>query len=477
MSRRRRAVRRRHRLGAVVGPVGDTLTTATAQVGSSRDAATTAEAVETAAFAPAPSPPSPDVAVAAATEAEPVAPTVVPERGRRARGRVRRRRRKVEIAAAALLVLVFAAIGYTTVSLLEDDDGDDAAPVADVAPSQDTLLLQVRGADRSALATALLAHEESAGGAGVLVPSRVIAEVPGAGSLPFGQALALPDESISRRALGDLMGIQVDGSWVLDPAAFAALVDRFGGVEVDVDVEVVRRAGGRATVVVPIGPQQRLAGAQAVEFATFLADGEQEVARLPRVQQVLTALLEALPDDVDEVAAAITAAGTGSTSSEDAVDLAALLVHLAADLDADELTFASLPVLPIDAGAGPLSYRADTAEVRALVDTELAASVPEGGLSGRPRVYVLNGVGTPGLGGRVHDRLVEAGFAFAGSRNAGRLDYESSQVIVPDRTAASQQLGERVAAALGLPPETVRVATSGQNVADVIVVVGRDFRS
>ena len=106
----------------------------------------------------------------------------------------------------------------------------------------------------------------------------------------------------------------------------------------------------------------------------------------------------------------------------------------------------------------------------------LKASLPAAGITTRTRVLVQNGVGTPGLADAACRKIVAAGFSFAGSSNANRFGYATSKVLVFNRSVASARTGAAVARALGLPGNDVEVSTAGQNVADVLVILGEDFK-
>jgi hypothetical protein len=390
-----------------------------------------------------------------------------PGHGRRAELRRRRRQRRRRLAGAlAALALVAAAV---TAYALVQRSPEPPSAVQEQRRTQQTLLMQVRAGDGSALASALLAHDPAADtAAAVLVPPQVIVDLPGAGSLPFGQALATGDPQGSRNALGDLLGVQVDATWVVDVAAFSALVDQLGGIRALVDVPVVQGA----QVVVPQG-EQTLDGERALALLGFLAEGEQEQARLARVQEVLDGVLNALPADVGAVTGTVSGLGDGSQVSEPFAVLARLLVGMKQAGDVQQLQYDSLPVIPIDPGGGVTAFRIDAEAARALVDRVLAQSVPAGARQSGNRVLVLNGVGTPGLGDAVRAKLVAADFVFVASRNAERFGYQSTQVLVPEATPEAQQLGVRVAEALGVEPD-VRQADLG-TIADAVVLVGADF--
>ena len=386
--------------------------------------------------------------------------------GRRAELRKQRRQRRRQLTAAALAVLVALVVLVTVV--LVRSGGSDGAGKGTRTRSQRTLLLQVRAADGSAASSALLAHDVQARtGSVVLIPPQVITTVPGVGTLPFGRALRSGGTTASGDALSDLVGVTVDGTWVLDDGAFDRLVDLEGGITATVDTPVLQ---GRTVVLQP--GQQKLDGARARAFATYLAAGEPEQTRLARLQAVIDGLLQALPKDP---ASAIGSLGAGSQTSLGAVATGQLLQGLAADDAKQDLQYDSLPVVRVDAGNDEVRFRIDTTAATALVDRLLADSVPAGARSQGNRVLVLNGVGTAGLGQKVRAKLVPAGFVFVGSRNAQSFGVTASQVLVKDATTEGAALGARVAAALGLPPSSVHTTDIG-SVADVIVLVGADFR-
>jgi hypothetical protein len=88
-------------------------------------------------------------------------------------------------------------------------------------------------------------------------------------------------------------------------------------------------------------------------------------------------------------------------------------------------------------------------------------------------VLVLNGVGTS-IADAARAKLVAADFVFVGARNNERFGVQTTTVLVPEATPEAQALGERVAAALGVPA-VVRQSNLG-TIADAVVVVGADFQ-
>ena len=193
------------------------------------------------------------------------------------------------------------------------------------------------------------------------------------------------------------------------------------------------------------------------------------------MQEVLDGLINVLPRTSDELAAQLGTLGQRSFTTLELPALADVLLGLAADDEAGQLQYDTLPVIPIDPGGGVSAFRIDAPKLETVVDRLLADSVPPGVRQGGNRVLVLNGVGTPGLGEAVRSKIVPAGFVFVDSRNAPTFGYAQTQILVPEATTEAQALGERVAKALGVPTTAVATQDFG-TVADVVVLVGADFK-
>ena len=427
---------------------------------------------------PSSAPVAPTVPAPAVPGSAPAAPgrTVVARRDRataRAARRAAARRRILVVGGAVAAVLVLLVGGWL---LLRDGGGDDVSTTGGGPPTQKTLLVQVTDEDGTAAASALTGVTPSTGtGAVVLVPSRLLVDVAGTGDIPFGETSTLPEPSAPAQALTDLVGVRVDDSWVLDRAALAALVDAFGGVDAAVDVDVVETdKDGGETVVVEAGNQE-LKGPAAAAYATYLAEGEPEQARLARFDDVLTGVLQAMPEDRADVVAALDKAGDGSESTLDSAALADRLLQLRAAAEEDELVSDVLPVTEIDTGTDTPSYGIDSGQVAAMMRTRFPAALQQDAGGEVLRVLVENGVGTPGLVEKARAKLVDDGFRFVNGGNAASFDFDESAVIIPDGTEKSVARGQRVARSLGLPDSSVTTSDRGQTVADVIVILGKDF--
>ncbi len=402
-------------------------------------------------------------------------PTVVARRNRAAERAARRRaaRRRWLLGAGGLVLLALVGgIGW----LILRGDGDGTTTTADPAARQRTTLIQVTGADGTAAASALVGTTEADGDAvSMLVPSRLLVDVAGAGDMPFGEAVTLDEPTASAAALTDLLGVSVKDSWVLTPAGLAALVDKVGGVQVPVDRDVVSTdAKGNQTVVVRAG-NQKLDGRSAAAYGTFLPEGDTEESRLARFDDVLSAVAAALPEDRAALVTVLASLGDGSRSTLDSTALADRLLVLRAAAADGALVSDILPVKALDTGGTVTDFALDTGQAAAAMRSMFPGSLQKDAAGETLRVLVENGVGTPGLVEQARAKLVDDGFRFVNGGNSSEFGLAESVVLVPDGTSQSTARGRRVADSLGLPAGAVVPSDRGQTVADVIVILGKDF--
>lgn len=403
----------------------------------------------------------------------PVAPALSPTGGSRVekrKQRQRRRTRKATLGIVALVALVAVVAALLVRNVVEREEPETAAPRTQV-----TMLLSIKAADGKAAASVLLAHDPASGKASMaFVPPTVRVLSAAVGSGPFENVLALGGPRAARDAVADLLGVTVDHDWTLTSAALAALVDRVGTVDVDVDVDVLQPAGGGRSVVLLNAGAQQVDGARAAAYATYVAPGEDVLASLPRLQRVVEGVLEAMPET--QTLNTVLSTLQGSVSSLDPPRLATFLESLQKSREGDQVSFATLPVVAIETGGGRQQYTLDEVQAQELVRATLAASVPEGRFSGDNRVILLNGIGRPGVTASAQERLRPQGFDVVKIGNANRFDYDKSVVLVKDATAEAQALGERVAKALRLPATAVQIYGQTNTVSDVIVILGADYR-
>jgi hypothetical protein len=162
---------------------------------------------------------------------------------------------------------------------------------------------------------------------------------------------------------------------------------------------------------------------------------------------------------------ALASAATSSSLSPDG------LASLARDMSAisqGNTAIVPLPVKPIKLG-NQTYFEPQRTEVADLlkswwgVDASKAAAVT--------RVILYNGAGVPGVAGEAAQQLIRGGFRVVDTKNADNFKYAATKIVV-QRGDVKQ--GEEIARVLGVG--TVEQQPSDQNVADVIVVIGKDYK-
>ena len=365
----------------------------------------------------------------------------------------RRRNRTRLVALVAVVVLVGLGLGGYGVWRYLGAVAADSAPRA-------TLLFQLRDGQGKATTSALLVRNaQDNRGFALYVPQQLVVEVPGQGAQRFEDAA-----SLSWDALGDLLGVGVEGAWTLDATSLAVLVDSVGGIELTTDLPVRAATTGNqpAARTLPPGPQ-RLAGAQAVEYVTA-AKGPPE-ARTNRFHQVLRTVLGRVPTDTELARTLLHESALSASSTLPEPRLAAFLAGLSGSVAANRYLPETLPVHPagtldLDA-AGPLVHRLFGSSVRAVKE------------NGLPRVAVRDATGVPTRGEDSRFVLLNAGYRII---DAGRTPSPEARSVVYVSEEDLRPEAVQVALTLGLTADAVRYREDEQAVARVVVSVGRDYR-
>jgi len=391
--------------------------------------------------------------------------------GAHRRGSHRRRDRgNRRLVVAAIGGLVVALLLAVAVVLLLPNGGATPAAAGEASPphGQSTTLVVLGSEGRPALGAALL----GVGGTSSLLtlPMHLVTAVPGEGTEPLGRALTSDDLQAGEAAVEDMLGIRVDTGIKLSPEAYASLIDRVGGVTVDVDALV---RSGNDFFATP-GPNQHLRGAAASAYAGMLGGAEHETTRLARFSKVLVALLGRLPDTAGANVRLLGQLGDGVVTDSSFNGPAQAFAAARAAVRGGSLWQGAMPTRPL--GTGEFEYGVDPTTAATTVTQQFAAAQdpPD---PGAPSVYVVNGVtGSSDTVLAMRDRLRANGLSYAGFRNATQLGLSTSRVLIPDGAPNDIAAGQRVARALGLPQSSVAVDSLGQRLADVMVLVGTDWR-
>jgi hypothetical protein len=374
-------------------------------------------------------------------------------------------RRPGRVLAAVAAAAVLAA-GVGTLVVTHHSGGPPAATVA--APRMSTVLVTIDTGDT--LAGANLLASDGAKAQEILLPSRLLVDLPGQGSTQLSAAPRSGPDAAAM-AVENALHVRVGGTWTLDPTSLGALVTAEGGVDVTLTSDVLP-GDGSAALSIGVGTSH-LSGAQAEQLAVAIGAQEPEASRLARQQILLEAILAKLPTSPGQIVPLL--APTQVSGGLTPGSLAALLANVRKAVAAGQAASTVVPNTEIDSGSGTPSYGLDESGTATMVSTRLAGATLPVPAGGRARILVQNGVGTPGLGEAARAVLVAKGYSFRSGGNAFAFSTGPSVVLVPDSTPQSRAVGSAVAQLLGLPASAVELDSNPTTIADVKVILGADF--
>jgi hypothetical protein len=397
--------------------------------------------------------PVPEPATELATE--PAGPQNAPRGGRRQAGRERRARERerrrfwlIVMPSIAIALGIVVAIGVLLRGASETtNDGGSKSQVP--ALTTEAALIAHVGATNGADLILLLGRSGDSGSV-LMLPSSTQVEVPSLGIQTLAQVPSVGDDSLLQTTVQNLTGVNAGAPSIVDDATLLAAITPAAPFEVDLRRSVRFAADKRDAF--PVGLQS-LTAEQISRLLTEPQVGS-EVDRLVTVQAVLEGWMKRLKSPA--VARATIAA----------VPIAAPIASVAG------LRPASFDTLPVDSigtsGDERLSVRASALPgvVKRLFP---AARLGIGGK--RPRIEILNGVGTVGLAQAVSRLVVPIGGDVRLTGNVPDFGVTETQVIYyrdADRRAA-----EKFLKAIGVG--SLRRADREVGIADVTIIVGPDF--
>jgi hypothetical protein len=332
-----------------------------------------------------------------------------------------------------VIVLAVAVLGGGLAFLLTRD-GDQAAssPSAGAHPAEEvgTLLLSVRGAGQPLLAVVGGVDDPAV----LPIPPSLTVEAPGLGQVDMTGIAQLPGDGM-RIAVSNTLGMWVDEFAVTDLGRLAAIVDRAGGLRIDVPSAVTLSR-------VVIGPgEASLNGAQVGEF---LASGSDVLLRW---EVVLTGLLAAPPV-------------LGQGDLIEVRDLGRVQQTL------DEARDATIEAFPTHLVAA-------TTRVPSFTDLDSLMRSTFGAPAPIVRVIVENHSGAPAVSEDVARILVPLGFRIVLSMNAESFGQQMTDVIAIG--SQNVEAADRVREALGVGSVVLSGVPSG--IGDITIAVGSDFSS
>lgn len=403
--------------------------------------------------------------------------------GRRAEARRRRRRQTVLRSTLAFLLVaglsIGAVIGASKLVAGGDDDadaGESAAPISDSSDPQPTLVIATfdeSNPDAGASLITVLAYDrETEDGTVLFIPAATVSEIPGHGLLPIGRAYGFGEGPLLDATLDNLLGVDLDNVVGISRQGWSSLFTRLGGLTLDVPERLDERQDDGSSRARFLPGEQFLDGPRVAELLTFREASETELEVLPRAQRVILAMLDLVAEDPSVLDAVFTDGAPMLDTPAEPEQVRELLRLLAEAETVGELEVRTLPVSPLGSGEQD-SYRVDEERADPLIASRLASSVPSSRSQAGRDLQILNGNGAPGIGQRVAEKLVPAGFRVVLTRNADRFDHAETRIIVFDDSPEQLAIAEEIQRLLGVG--SIERSRLPQSVADVTVVIGLDF--
>lgn len=397
----------------------------------------------------------------------------VPSRRQRRRARLLKRRLRL----ALIIVPLVLTVGLVGLSRLGGGGATKgAAGGAEAGKPATYLVMTVRTGDLSGQADTLTLFHAGAGAKPyvLLIPASTLTEIPGYGFDIAGRALSFGRIPLAELAVENMVGVRIDHTAVFDGPAIARLVDRAGGIEVDVAGDLFQADKRGRFVPVFTAGRARFDGKRALRYLTFEGQDETELSRLARQQQIWEALFARFAGSrSDDLADAVAGLGSGVDGDRPVAEFGRFLATFAASGSKDR-TYDVMPVTPVG-GDGPAgeAFRLDVESLAAQINGFFGRMLLGGG--DRPRLQLLNGNGTPEAGIAVAQRLIPAGFYLVDTGNARSFNFARTKIVIYSREAEAQAMAERLRKLLKLGE--IEIGLRPQTSVDVTVVIGKDFRT
>ena len=305
----------------------------------------------------------------------------------------------------------------------------------------------------------------------LFIPTSTLTEIPGYGYDSIGKAMALGRVPLQEIAVENMLGIQIDHTLLLPDGTLSRVVDRSGGVEVNIKERLLAPRGNNVLVPVFQPGRQRLDGPRAVRYIEYQGQNEDELARFGRAKAVWEGLYDRFAGDgASRLAEIWESFGASLVTDAQPADVGAFFAAFAGAGSAAR-SYVPLPVEAVGSGGDEGAFRVKEEELAARVQSSFAASLPAAGPGRGARVQILNGNGEPEIGLAVADILVPAGFRIADTGNASSFGFAATRIVV--YREEDIDIAQQIRALLKLGQ--IEIGRTRQTIVDVTIVVGRDF--
>ncbi|HEX9235829.1 MAG TPA: LCP family protein [Actinomycetota bacterium] len=340
-----------------------------------------------------------------------------------------RRKRRNRIAILVALALIAAGFVFAN----RDRGARPPVPAAASKATSTSVAWSVDVGTR--VFVVVLAEPEGRAPAALAIPEEIEVDLPGGGPPLVEKAAAQPGLMVA--AVQATLGRRVEHYVASNAADLMSLVDRIGGIQVQTEASLDWEGGTMAPGSV------HLSGGQVVAYLQMATPDDST----GRWEEVLTGLFSG---------SGRAERWRGQVGLSDSNQAAALLVR------AHGALVLEVPTAPAEDGNG---LQVDPKGVAAMVRRHFGPARP------LVRVIVLNGNGGTGFGAQIAAKIAPAGFRVVAAQNASTFDVVATEIV-----AAKDSLlpaAEQVRSLIGLG--TVYVGPQPTGIADITIVVGKDF--
>jgi hypothetical protein len=374
--------------------------------------------------------------------------------GRRGQRRRDRSAQFAVLAAAIVIGLLAAIAGSPRDATADANDRASSPSTAHTAataqlPAHTLLLGHVAPDGRLDLLVAYGWAQGARTGTAVMIPANTMVEVPSLGPQALADVPRLASPKLLRIVIENALGVHFDGQVLLDDDELAAVLAPAGAFKVD--FPAAARVDDSAGTIAFRPGKQRIDAPTAMRL--LVGKGGDELSHLITVGAVIDGWQHALRRK------AVADATVQTDPRFLAVTIGAKATMQTSTLPVERLA---------TGGAERFRVRADDAD-GLLRDAFSWAMIAKGT---RPRVELLNGVGSVGLTQAVAARIVPAGGEVTLTGNVPGFGVEQTKVVYyrPD----ARDDARRFAKALGVG-QVVRAADA-IDVVDVTVIAGKDYQ-
>src|SRR5665648_65701 len=296
------------------------------------------------------------------------------------------------------------------------------------------------------------------------IPRDTRVEIPERGMDKINHAYAFGGEKLIAETVSLFLDVPIDFYAIADFNGFVNIIDKLGGVEIDVEKEMhyVDKAGGLDINLYP--GKQILDGEKSLQYIRFRHDNLGDLGRIKRQQKLSLAVIEKMMNfdfiiKIPQISEEMEGYIETNINVQDAIALA----NLFKGINQEEVKIETIQAKPVYIKG--ISYlEPDVEEVRQRVKSLIY------GKNSGMKLEILNGNAMSGVARRIAKDLELQGFEIVNIGNADRFDYEKTKIIVYSKKVNLDDAFKK----LFNDFEIVKENQTNTNL-DLVIILGKDM--